>query len=102
MFIRKDITCLGNVDTYEYLGFTLDHHLTMSAYTEKISYKLYTMNIMRQYISEKMSLLIYKVMIMPHYHYVDFVIDAATKNKTNRLERLHKRAIRTIEYTVEP
>ena len=104
--IRKELACLGNVDTYEYLGFTIDHHLTMSAYIDKIikkiSYKLYTMNIMRRYISEKTALLIYKVMIMPHYDYVDFVIDSATITKTNRLERLHKRAIRTIEYTVDP
>ena len=37
-------------------------------------------------------------MIIPHFDYVDFVIDSATKDKTDRLERLHKRAIRTIEY----
>ena len=104
--IKKDTTYLGNVDTYEYLGFSIDNHLTMSVYIDKIikkiSYKLYTMKIMRRYISETTALLIYKVMIMPHFDYVDFVIDSATKEKTNRLERLHKRAVRTIEYTVDP
>ena len=76
----------------------------MSAYIDKvikkISYKLYTMNIMRRFISERTALLIYKVMIMPHYDYVDFVIDSATTEKTTRLERLHKHAIRTIEYAI--
>ena len=56
---------------------------------------------MRRYISERTALLIYKVMIMPHYDYVDFVIDSATKYKTDKLERLHKRAIRTIEYKTD-
>ena len=56
---------------------------------------------MRRYISERTALLIYKVMIMPHYDYVDFVIDSATKYKTDKLERIHKRAIRTIEYTMD-
>ena len=37
-------------------------------------------------------------MIMPHFDYVDFVIDSATKECTDRLERLHERAIRKIEY----
>ena len=67
----------------------------------KISYKLYTLNIMLRYISVRTALLIYKVMIMPYYDYVDFVIDSATKYKTDKLERLHKRAIRTIEYTMD-
>ena len=103
--VNKDTTRLGNVGTYDYLGFTIDNRLTMSAYLDKtikkISYKLYTLNIMRRFISEKTALLIYKVMIMPHYDYVDFVIDSATIEKTKRLERLHKRAIRIIEYTTD-
>ena len=35
---------------------------------------------------------------MPHFDYVDFVLDSATRECTDRLERLHKRAIRKIEY----
>ena len=103
--IRKDTSCLGNVDTYDYLGFTIDNRLTMSSYLDKIikkiSYKLRTLNIMRRFITEKTALLTYKVMIMPHYDYVDFVIDSATAEKTKRLEKLHKRAIRIIEYTID-
>ena len=104
--IQKGNTNLGNVDTYEYLGFNVDRHLTMTTYVDKIikkvSYKVHTLSIIRRYISERTSSLVYKVMIMPHFDYVDFVIDSAVKQKTDRLERLHKRAIRTIEYELVP
>ena len=104
--ILKDQTKLGNVNTYDYLGFSIDRKLTMSTYLDKIikkvSYKIHTLSIVRRYISQKTSSLVYKVMIMPHFDYVDFVIDSATKCKTDRLERLHKRAIRIIEYAVNP
>ena len=93
---------MGNVESYEYLCFNIDRHLTMSTYVNKIikkvSYKLHTLSIIRSYLSEKTASFVYKVMIMPHFDYADFVIDSAIKAKTNRLELLHERAIRTIEY----
>ena len=102
--IHKDHATLGNVDTYEYLGFNIDRHLNMSSHIDKIikkvSYKIHTLNIIRRCISERTASLVYKTMIMPHFDYVDFVIDSALKNKTDRLERLHKRAIRTIEHEI--
>ena len=80
--ILKDQTKLGNVDAYEYLGFSKDRQLTMSTYIDKIikkvSYKIHTLSIIRRCISEKTSSLVHKVMIMPHFEYVDFVIDSAT------------------------
>ena len=106
LHIQKAQINLGNVESYEYLGFNIDKQLTMSTYVNKIikkvSHKLYTLNIIRRYLSEKTASLVYKVMIMPHFDYVDFVIDSAIKVKTDRLERLHKRAIRTIEYERVP
>ena len=106
LHVEKELTTLGNVETYEYLGFNIDRHLTMSTYVNKIvkkvSNKLHTSSIIRRFISVKTGSLVYKVMIMPHFDYVDFVIDSAIKSKTDRLERLHKRAIRTIEYEMVP
>ena len=97
LHIQKAQINLGNVESYEYLGFNIDKQLTMSTYVNKIikkvSHKLYTLSIIRRYLSEKTASLVYKVMIMPHFDYVDFVIDSAIKVKTDRLERLHKRAI---------
>ena len=52
---------------------------------------------MRRFLTLKTALLIYKVMIIPHFDYVDFVVDSATKKTTDRLERIHKRAVRKIE-----
>ena len=37
-------------------------------------------------------------MILPHFDYVDFIADSATNENTEKLERLHKRAVRKIEY----
>ena len=100
--IKIDDTDLGNVDTYDYLGFSLDKNLTMKSHLNKIiktvSFKLYTLTLMRRFITMDTSLLLYKVMIMPHFDYVDFVIDSANKDLTDRLERIHKRAERKIEY----
>ena len=99
--IKVDTNPLGNVDTYDYLGFCIDHKLNMNSHIEKlvkkVGFKLYTLTLMRRFLTLKTSLLIYKVMIMPHFDYVDFVIDSATKKCTERVERLHKRAVRKIE-----
>ena len=100
--INADGMNLGNVDTYDYLGFCMDKKLNMHSHIEKIvkkiSFKIYILTLMRRFLTLKTSLLVYKVMIMPHFDYVDFVIDSSNKDCTDRLERLHKRAIRKIEY----
>ena len=99
--INSENNQLGNVDTYDYLGFAIDRKLTMNSHIDKIvkkvSFKLHTLTLMRRFLTTKTALLIYKVMIMPHFDYVDFVIDSSTKKCTDRIERLHKRAVRKIE-----
>ena len=37
-------------------------------------------------------------MILPHFDYVDFIFDSATNECTEKLERLHKRALRKVEF----
>ena len=94
-------TYLGNVDNYDYLSFCIDRKLNMNSHIDKImkkvGFKLHTMSLMRRFLPLKTSLLLYKVMIIPHFDYVDFVIDSSTKRNTDRLERLHRRAVRKIE-----
>ena len=101
--INSENNQLGNVDTYDYLGFAIDRKLTMNSHIDKIvkkvSFKLHTLTLMRRFLTTKTALLIYKVMIMPHFDYVDFVIDSSTQKGTDRIERLHKRAVRKIENT---
>ena len=100
--IYVDDTSLGNVDTYDYLGFSIDKKLNMNSHKDKlvkkVGFKLYTLTLMRRFLTQKTALLIYKVMIMPHFDYVDFVLDTANKTCTDRIERLHKRAVRKIEF----
>ena len=100
--IKADGTYLANVDTYDYLGFSIDKKLTMTSYVDKlikkVGFKLYSLTLMRRFLTLKTALLLYKVMIMPHFDYVDFVLDSANKSCTDRLERLHKRAIRKVEF----
>ena len=43
-------------------------------------------------------LLIYKVMIRPHFDYGDYMIDSGTQKNIDKLERIQNRFVRTIEY----
>ena len=74
------------MDNYDYLGLCIDKKLDIKSHIDKlvnkVGFKLYTL------------ILIYKVMTMPHFDYVDFIIDSATKKCTDRIEKLHKRAVR--------
>ena len=65
---------------------------------KKVSTKIHTFSLMRRFLTKKTALLLYKVMILPHFDYVDFIADSATMECTDKLERLHKRAIRKIEF----
>ena len=100
--IQIDGVNLNNVENFEYLGIKIDSKLNMNVHIDKIfkkvSTKIYTFSIIRRFLTQKTALLVYKVMILPHFDYVDFIIDSATKENTEKLERLHKRAIRKIEF----
>ena len=103
--ISIDSVDLANVTTFEYLGVVLDNKLKLQQQVDKIykkvSSKLYTFSIIRRYLTRDIALMTYKVMILPHFDYVDFVLDSATNESTDKLERLHKRAIRKIEYCLD-
>ena len=42
--------------------------------------------------------LISSMYILPHFDCVDFIVDSSTTENTDKIERLHKRVIRKIEY----
>ena len=100
--IQIDETYLTNVETFKYLGIHIDNKLKMNVQIDKIfktvSIKLHTFSLMRRFLTKKTALLLYKVMILPHFDYVDFIVDSSTTENTDKIERLHKRAIRKIEY----
>ena len=99
--IQIDGVNLTNVDNFEYLGIKIDNKLKMNVHIDnifkKVSTKIYTFSIIRRFLTQKTALLVYKVMILPHFDYIDFIIDSATKENTEKLECLHKRAVRKIE-----
>ena len=105
MSVQIDNKNLSNVDAFEYLGVLIDNKLKMNSQVDKIfkkvSTKLYTFSLIRKYMSLKIALLTYKVMILPHFDYVDFTIDSATNEYTDKLEQLHKCAIRKIEFCID-
>ena len=101
--IQIDETDLANVENFEYLGIHIDNKLKMNLQVDKIfkkvSIKLHTFSIMRRFLTKETALLLYKVMILPHFDYVDFIADSATVESTEKIERLHKRAIRKVEFS---
>ena len=103
--IQKNTLDLANVDTFEYLGVVIDNKLKMKHQMDKVfkkvSHKVYTLSIMRRFLTQKTALLLYKVMILPHFDYVDFIIDSASNECTEKIERLHKRAIRKVEFCID-
>ena len=78
--------------------------LSMSSHIDKVitkvSLKLYTMTLMCINAHSNSSFDL-QVMILPHFDYVDFVLDSANKQCTDRIEGLHKRAVRKIENAAE-
>ena len=50
----------------------------------------------------KINLHIYKTMIRPHLDYIDFIIDSGSVNRISQLDKLQNKAIRRIEYCINP
>ena len=94
---------LDTVNSFEYLGIHIDNRLVMNNHVDSIHRKCMTkLNMLykiRNFISRKTSLLIYKTMIRPYMDYGDFIIDSAHVSKIDRLDRIQDRIIRLIEYS---
>ena len=92
---------LHNVKSYRYLGVDLDFTLSFEAMVDnmynKANRKLYTLKVVRPYISNSVANLIYKSCVRPIMEYADFLIDSCTKAKTDKLDRIQKRAVRIID-----
>ena len=103
---KTDKTKLNTVHQYEYLGFLLDDQLSMNGYLEamwkKTNSKLGILSKIRRFISEKTAVRIYKTMIRPHMDYIDFVVDSGSADRIRNLDTLQKKALRRIEYCVNP
>ena len=103
---RTDDSKLSTVHHYEYLGFLLDDRLSMNDYLDvmwkETNSKLGILSKIRRFISEKTAVRIYKTMIRPHLDYIDFVVDSGSCDRVQKLDRLQKKALRRIEYCINP
>ena len=59
--------------------------------------RLYTMKLIRPYITNGIANLIYKTCIRPILEYADFLINSCTKFKVDKLDRIQKRAVKIID-----
>ena len=97
---------LDYVDSYKYLGVTLDRNLNFQQYVREVfnlvSHKIYMLSRIRQFINKDVSLLIYKTKILPYLDYGDILYDGADSKSLVRLQKLQNRALRVCLNSAEP
>ena len=90
-------TLIQQVPSYKYLGVTLDSSLNFNLQIQqtinKVSHKLYVLSKIRQFLTVKSAVLIYKSMILPYFDYGDVIYMFSSKNELDKLERLQERCI---------
>ena len=91
---------LGFVESYKYLGVTLDKNLNFQKHVKSIiktlSYKIYLLSKIRPFLTEKAAVLIYKSMVLPYIDYGDTFYFSCTKDLLNKLQRMQNRALKII------
>ena len=63
----------------------------------KANRKLYSLKNIRPYITSSVASLIYKTCIRPVMEYADFLVDSCNKQKSKKLSRIQKRAVKIID-----
>ena len=98
----KPVTLNGDVVesvlTFKYLGILLDNHLSFKAHAAylrcKMFAKLRMLGRVRQYISQNLSLYLYKSLILPEFDYGDQIYDAMATITANQLQVLQNSCLR--------
>ena len=90
---------LNFTDKYKYLGAALDCEMNltnlMSDVKKSVSSRLFNFRKLRQYITEKSALAIYKQTILSVLHYAVFLIIACNKSDCHDLQIIQNDALRT-------
>ena len=90
-------TPIKRVDSYNYLGVTLDEQLTFNKHAQntinRVSAKVYQLPKIRHLLTKKTALLIYKKMILPILEYGDIFMFSATKENRKKLQTLQNKAL---------
>ena len=91
---------------YEYLGMFLDNKLNLNHHVDnmykKVNSRLGILSEIRKFIFDVTASRIDKTMIQPHLEYINFVIASCRKDRIKKLNKLQHRALRRIEYCMNP
>ena len=86
------------VNKFSYLGVTLDQHLTFDAFAKqvinRVSTKIYQLRKLKQFLSNKAALLVYKNMILPILEYGDIYLQSASSENRKKMQKLQNKALK--------
>ncbi len=91
---------LEQVKTFKYLGMVLDdaltfeHHITYVC--KKANQKNGVLKKIRKFLTQKLCLMLYKSLVLPHFDYVDVIYMTATTEQLNRLQLIQNQSCRVI------
>ena len=91
---------LRRVDSYKYLGTTLDPNLNatkqLSKLNQQMAQKLISFRRLRACLSEETAIIIYKATILPIFDYNDIFYNMLNKQQLTKIQRLQNRALRLV------
>ena len=98
--LKMNDKVLEVVQTYKYLGMTLDSSLTFTNHIKKtiksIAHKVYILSKVRKYITKAATLTLLKTMVLPFFDYGDYLYESGGQNYLLKLQRLLNRALRLV------
>ena len=87
-------------DNVELLGIVIDNKLTFKSYISKLIKKtgkqIDVFNRFKHILSFSSKIRIYRAFIMPQFSYCSSIWNSCLKEGSDRLERLHERALRYV------
>ena len=97
-----DNILIDRVNSYKYLGVTLDSLLNYDTHLGNClalaSHKLFLLSKIRKYITFDAANRIYKTMILPIVEYGDVLYDGSSQKLLGKIQTLQNRGLRTVYY----
>ena len=97
-----DNMLIDRVNSYKYLGVTLDATLNYNAHLSNClslaSHKIFLLSKIRKYITFEAANRIYKTMILPIVEYGDILYDGSSQKLLGKLQTLQNRGLRLVYY----
>ena len=90
--------CLKVVPYYKYLGLLLDSTLNytnhIASIVKTVTHKMILLGKLRKYLTNEVTLTIYKSMLLPYFDYADVIFHKANVKETGRLQTLQNKCLR--------